>query len=142
MLRRKRLPDRLRQPFAAFIAVVQELERGKRSLTEAVPTTRLPGRPLADALSEFEEVLHAAADGMATWLCPELEEAWLAAASGLEEALRRAELLRLEAPDMVGFEGLIGTIGDLMAPLEAFEGAAERFRALRRAWALSPARRR
>ena len=33
-----------------------------------------------------------------------------------------------------GFEALVGTIGDLLAPLDAFEEAEERFRSLRR-WA-------
>jgi hypothetical protein len=41
------------------------------------------------------------------------------------------ERLRVEAPDPGGFEGLVGLLGDLLAPLEAFERAAERFRAVR-----------
>jgi hypothetical protein len=37
----------------------------------------------------------------------------------------------VEAPPPVGFEGLIGLIGDLLAPLDAFAAAEERFRELR-----------
>lgn len=131
IFRRRRLPEHLAGPFAAFEALVPSLERAKAALTESVPGTRLPGRPLAETLLEFEEGLRAVGEGMAAWRAPEVEEAWSAAASGLREALALAERLRVEAPDPGGFEGLIGLIGDLLAPLEAFEAAAERFRALR-----------
>jgi hypothetical protein len=65
------------------------------------------------------------------WRAEDLERAWTDVRDGLEEALGRAERLRLEAPDPGGFEGLIGTIQDLLDPLEALAAAAERFRALR-----------
>jgi hypothetical protein len=66
------------------------------------------------------------------WRAPEVEAEWSAAASGLDEALELAERIRTEASSPAGFEGLIGVIGDLLAPLEAFEAAAARFRELRR----------
>lgn len=131
MLRRKRLPRELVPRFDAFLLVVERVERAKQSLTEAMPTTRLPGRPLPDALSEFEELLRRARSGMDGWRADAVRYAWDRARGGLDEALRLAETLRLEAPRLDGFEGLIGAIGDLIAPLEAFQGAAERFRALR-----------
>jgi hypothetical protein len=40
--------------------------------------------------------------------------------------------MRLDARAPAGFEGLIGAIGDLLAPLDAFGEAADRFRRLRR----------
>lgn len=131
MLRRKRLPPTLAPRFDAFLVVVERVERAKQSLTEAMPTTRLPGRPLPDALSEFEELLRRARSGMDGWRDEAVQDAWDRARQGLDEAIRVAETLRLEAPRLGGFEGLIGAIGDLIAPLEAFQGAAERFRALR-----------
>ncbi len=131
MLRRKRLPESLLGPYVAFRELVGPLERAKAAVTEAVPTARLPGRPLAEALAEFEELLSRVRDGMEAWRSPAVEAEWVAARAGLEEALAVAESLRLEAPDPEGFEGLVGAIGDLIAPLEAFEGAAGRFRALR-----------
>jgi hypothetical protein len=50
----------------------------------------------------------------------------------LRDARRLAERVRTEAPPPAGFEGLIGLIGDLLAPLGAFDDAAERLRELRR----------
>ncbi len=131
ILRRRRLPAALQPAFDAFAGVVADLERGKAALAESVPSTRFAGRPLAETLLEFEEALDAAATGMEGWRRPELEEAWCAADSGLREARALGSRLRTDAPDTGGFEGLIGLIGDLLAPLEPFMDAREAFRQLR-----------
>jgi hypothetical protein len=128
---RRRLPRRLEERRRAFEALVPTLERAKVALTECVPGTRLPGRPLAESLLEFEEGLRAVRPRMPDWRAPELEDAWRRADAGLEEALTRAERVRTQAPEPRGFEGLIALVGELLAPLEVFAGAAERFRELR-----------
>jgi hypothetical protein len=132
MFRRRRLPPQLEEPFEAFRALLGPLERARSVLTEAVPTTRLPGRPFADVLSEFEELLRGVEPAMAGWRAAELEDDWSACSRGLHEAQTLAEGVRLGAAGPAGFEGLIGTIGDLLAPLDPFAAAAERFRDLRR----------
>ncbi len=131
MFRRRRLPPALRDAHTAFRAAVDPLERGKAALTESVPGTRLPGRPLADTLLEFEEGLHEAEAEMPAWRVLELEAEWAAADGAIRECLAMAERLRLQAEMPVGFEAMIGTIGDLMAPLEVFEAAERRFKDLR-----------
>jgi hypothetical protein len=50
MFRRKRLPAELAVAFGAFQLVLQEIEPAKADLTDVVPGSRLPGRPLDDAL--------------------------------------------------------------------------------------------
>ena len=132
MFRRRRLPHDLVAAQEAFDSLIPSLERAKAALTSSVPGTRLPGRPLADTLLEFEEELAHVREGMAAWRAPAVEDVWVSADHGLGEALAAAERLRLEAPEPAGFEGLIGTIGDLLAPLDAFHAAAQRFRDLRR----------
>ncbi len=132
ILRRKRLAPELQGRFEAFIRVVSEVEAAKSALTESVPSTRSAGRLLAESLSEFEARLNQAAAGMTSWRCPEVEETWLIAQRGLSRALALAEGVRLEAEEPRGFEQLIGLLGDLLAPLEAFRGAAEAFKWLRR----------
>ena len=132
MIRRRRPPEGLEGPSRAFDELVPVLERAKAALTESVPGTRLPGRPLGETLWEFETGLREVRAGMDGWRVPEVEEQWCAASAGLDEALELAERLRTEARAPVGFEGLIGVIGDLLAPLEVFEAAATRFRELQR----------
>jgi hypothetical protein len=130
--RRRGLPQELEKPSRAFDELVPVLERAKAALIESVPGTRLPGRPLGETLWEFESGLREVRAGMDGWRAPEVEQQWAAASVGLDEALALAGRLRTEGQAPVGFEGLIGVIGDLLAPLEAFETAAARFRELHR----------
>lgn len=131
ILRRKRLSEQLAEPFEAFRGVVARVERGKSTLTEAVPTTRLPGRPLGDVLLEFEDELREALHAMPSWRTDGVADVWDRCVDGLEASLALADRLRTQAPAPQGFEALIGTIGDLLDPLEAFQAAADRFRDLR-----------
>jgi len=131
-IRRRRLPPELQPAFDAFVSVVAAVERGKAALTGSVPSTRFAGRPLAETLHEFEQDLAEADAGMPSWRRSEVLAEWEAADAGLRTARELAARLRLEAPDPGGFEGLIGLIGDLLAPLEVFGEARARFAELRR----------
>ena len=131
MFRRKRLPAALKAPFESFQRVLAEVEPAKAALTEAMSTTRLPGRPLPDALAEFEERLGRAREAMLGWRTPEMGSRWTACDEGLAEALDRSRRLREDAPDLGGFEGMIWAVATLLEPLEPFVAAAERFRSLR-----------
>jgi hypothetical protein len=131
ILRRKRLPVHLEGSFRAFREVLAEVEQAKGAVTDVMPTTRLPGRPLPDALVEFEAHLSRADDRMAAWRAAVLESEWDDCRVAIADALGRADRLRRAAPDLPGFEGLIAMVEDLIAPLEAFDPAARRFRGLR-----------
>jgi hypothetical protein len=130
ILRRKRSSPELQASFRAFREVLEHLEPAKAALTEVMPTTRMPGRPLPDALVEFEEGLERAEALMTGWRAPDLDGEWLVCQRGLIEARDRARRFREDAPDLGGFEGLIWTVEELMAPLDGFATAAERFHEL------------
>ena len=130
ILRRKRLPSALRASFVGFRRVLAEIEPAKTALTEVMPTTRMPGRSLPDALLEFEGGLARGVELMPGWRVNEVESEWNACGRGLAEALARAERFREEAPELGGFEGLIWAVEELLGPLEPFADAAERFREL------------
>ena len=131
VFRRRVLPAELGEPLGAFRRLIPTLERAKAALTASVPGTRLPGRPLAETLLEFEEGLREVRRAMNEWRSPELEDVWLLASEGLDEALALAHRVRTQAVEPAGFGQLIGLIGDLLEPLGAFGAAAERFRELR-----------
>ena len=130
ILRRKRPSPEVQSSFAAFHDVLVHLEPAKAALTEVMPTTRLPGRPLPDALAEFEEGLDRSQALMPAWRAQEVESEWIACERGLTEARDRARRFREDAPELGGFEGLIWAVEELMSPLDAFAVAAERFREL------------
>ncbi|MGH2595478.1 MAG: hypothetical protein ACRDH7_05910 [Actinomycetota bacterium] len=130
IFRRKRLPLALQAPFAAFHSVLAEVEPAKAALTEVMPTTRMPGRSLPDALMEFEGGLARGRELMSGWCADEIELEWTACEQGLADALDRARHFREDAPELGGFEGLIWAVEELLGPLEPFARAAERFREL------------
>jgi hypothetical protein len=132
MFRRKQLPPELAEAEAGFQAVLERLEPAKEAITDVLPGTRMPGRPLHDALAAFEDGLERAASLMPAWRRPETQEVWERCGSGLDVALALAHRAREEAPDVIGFEGLLGLVEELLDPLEPFAAAEERFRALRR----------
>jgi hypothetical protein len=132
MLRRKRLSTELETALVELRSVAGEVEAAKDAMTGTVPSTRSAGRPLAEGILELEQRLAVARGSMPAWRHPEVEEEWLACDVGIEKSLERARRMREDPPELGGFEGLIWAVDQLLAPLEAFEAAAERFRTLRR----------
>jgi len=104
-------------PHPADIERISSLvESAKARLVEAVPSPRGHQRiSVADALMRFEEVLRKAESAMGDG-----HERWAVLRGAVEEALRRAERLRLEAPPL-DYESLVTVLGDLLAPLDAFD---------------------
>jgi hypothetical protein len=129
VFRRRRMREDVPEESRRFDAVLGEVERAKAAVVAAVPSARAPGRPLADALFEFDDRLAAAASLMDSWRTEHVADAWKACADGIAEARGRGERLRLDAPDL-GFESLLGAIQELIDPLDAFELAAARLREL------------
>ncbi len=130
ILRRRRASPEVRASFEAFHDVLAHLEPAKAALADVMPSTRMPGRPLPDALAEFEDGLARADAVMPRWRTPELEPEWEACVRGLAASRQRARRFREEAPELGGFEGLIWAVEELMTPLDAFASAAERFHRL------------
>ena len=98
-----------------------------------LPGTRLPGRPLNDALVEYRAGIERAGHGMAAWRRPEVEDEWRACERGAPGRPGRARAALLGHEDEPeGFEALLGTVQGLIDPLDPFVAAAERFRSLRR----------
>lgn len=131
VLRRRRLPPNLEPAYGAFQSLIPPLERARDALMTSVPHTRLPGRPLAESLAEYEQELREVRRGMDEWRTPEVEDVWRGASDGLDDAASMAERVRTAASAPEGFEQLIGLIGELLEPLDAFRAAADRFRDLR-----------
>lgn len=129
--RRKELPADLRAPYEAFHAVLDEIEPAKAGLADVLPGSRLPGRPLNDAVEEYRSRLQRATPAMAAWRHPELEAVWAACVDGLAVGIERATRVLALVDEPAGFEGLLGTVEQLMDPLDPFATAEERFRTLR-----------
>lgn len=130
--RKKELPPELEPAFRAFTEVVEAIEPAKAAVADVLPGTRLPGRPLNDALVEYRAGIERAGHGMAAWRRPEVEDEWRACEAGLRAARAGAAALVGHEDEPEGFEALLGTVQGLIEPLDPFVAAAERFRSLRR----------
>lgn len=116
--------------FEGFRRTVAVVEQAKSALAAAAPTGRSAGASLAEALGAFEAGMRMAVAMMPSWRTAELEDRWAACLAALETAAGDAERVRLHAAPE-GYEGLYGTLADLMGPLDAaFTAAADRFRRL------------
>jgi hypothetical protein len=132
MFRRKRLPDDLAPAYDAFERVLAEIEPAKAGLTEAVPGSRVPGRPLEHALEAFVAGIDRADALMPAWRRPELERVWSASAEGLAAARSDAAAILAAASEPTGFGDLLGIVERLLDRLEPFADAEVRFAELRR----------
>jgi hypothetical protein len=102
------------------------VDRAKEALLTAVPRGRGAGAPIAEALASFEEHLREARGSLEAW--PPMSEAERPVFAGaIDESLRRAEALRLEASPQ-GYEELYALLGQILDPLDALAEAAERVR--------------
>jgi hypothetical protein len=126
---RRRRPSPEGLPLQGFRDALEAVEAAKEAAVAAVPSARAPGIPLAECVFRFERELGLAQGRMDAWRHDDLTAEWEACLAGVAQALRRAEDLRMRAPDL-GHESLLFELADLIAPLEPFEQAAQRFRAL------------
>lgn len=122
-------PEDLRRAFGSFGATLADVEAAKATLVSVVPSGRVPGVPLAQALDGFELGLEAAAASMPGWRQPQVEEAWTACEAGLAAGARAAARLRRSEPP-TAYEALMGALEALLDPLDAFDDAVERFAGL------------
>jgi hypothetical protein len=113
---------------AAFDRVTSTVAAAQRALLAAIPTSRDPGIPLAQALAEFGKLLREAADAMPGWRGDHTVHEWTKCSDALARAQKEAASLRLE-PGTLGFERLNARVGDVLHPLETF---AEVERAMRK----------
>lgn len=129
---RRSRPPELEEPFEALTRTLAVIGEAKDELTSVMPTTRAPGRPLAEAILAFESAIARADPEMAGWDVHELEHAWASAREGIDRSRRRAAELQRDEADPQGFEGLIWAVSQVLDPLDALEEAVNRFRQLRR----------
>jgi hypothetical protein len=104
--------------------MVEQVDQAKEALLTAVPRGRGPGAPIAEALASFEEYLRAAR-GSLERRPPAAEAEGRALTVAIDESLRRAEALRLDASPE-GYEELYALLGEILDPLDALEDVAGR----------------
>jgi hypothetical protein len=112
---------------AAFGSAARWVDRGKDALLAAVPHGRGPRVPVAEALAAFEDDLREAREALDGWPGTSASAERDACRGAVEESLRRAAALRLEATPQ-GYEELYSLLGHALDSLDVFAEVAGRIR--------------
>jgi hypothetical protein len=105
------------------------VDRARDHLLLGIPVQRRARLPLAEALAGVAAELAEAASAMDGWHVEATAEEWIECAEALRTARDGAERLRLgQAGD--AYEELVPVVEAILEPLEAFDRAALRIRAL------------
>jgi hypothetical protein len=127
LFRRKASDPELARAREAFGPLAERLEETQRALLAAIPSSRDPGVPIADAIRGFLSGLDAVEAMMPSWQSPSVDEVWHRCVRSLEQARREAERLADNAPDL-DFESLNARTADVLEPLEVFTDVEQELR--------------
>jgi hypothetical protein len=130
-MRRRDVPDHLREPFRAFARVTGVLERAKADLLLAIPAARTPAVPRAGGRLSLRAGGDPGGAGVDAWRTPGLEAEWARCVAGIDAARAAEAALRLAPLGALPHDQLLFALQDLIAPLHAFEDAARRWDSLR-----------
>lgn len=130
-LRRKTMPERLREPHAAFEAQAERVETARKALLSCMPTGRVGRAPVPVGLELLRDELLAVRDELDAWRIPEVEERWQSCARSVTIALERIGegIERAEATDEGGV--LLNVVANIVGPLDTWATAEEAWHKLR-----------
>lgn len=130
-LRRKTIPERLREPYAAFHAQAERVESARKALLGCLPTGRVAAAPVPVGLELLRDELEAVRAELDAWRVPEIEERWQACAKAVDVALDRipAGLERAHGTDEAGV--LLNVVSGIVGPLDAWASAERAWLKLR-----------
>jgi hypothetical protein len=131
ILRRKQMPERLREPHAAFEAQAERVETARKALLGCLPTGRVAHAPVPVGLELLRDELAEVREELDAWRVPEIEERWQACARAVDVALERipAGIERAEQTDEAGV--LLNVVSQVVGPLDAWASAERAWLKLR-----------
>lgn len=129
--RRKTMPERLRQPHAAFQAQAERVESARTALLGCLPTGRVAAAPVPVGLELLRDELTDVRADLPAWRVPEIEERWQACAKAVDLALERIPpgLERARQTDEGGV--LLNVVSGIVGPLDTWASAERAWLKLR-----------
>lgn len=130
-LRRKTMPERLREPHAAFEAQAERVEAARTALLGCMPTGRVARAPVPVGLELLRDELREVQRELDAWRVAEVEARWQACARSIELVLERipSGIERAEGTDDGGV--LLNVVANVVGPLDTWATAEEAWRDLR-----------
>jgi hypothetical protein len=132
MFARKSLPDRLREPYAIFLAQAERVEAARRALLGCLPVGRVDPAPVPVGLDLLRDELHTVSARLPDWRVPEIDATWKTVVAAVEESLGAIPEAEHVARTTRELEQLLDAVGEVVEPLDAFGDAERAWRRLRR----------
>jgi hypothetical protein len=134
MFRRKPdLPPDLHATWWSFLDCAEVIEGGRRVLLGVLPTGRVEPAPIAVGTDALRRAIGDARTWMPDWRLEELADDWQDCVDALEESEAALAEVDQVAGETRELEELLGSVQDVIEPLDAFADAE---RAFRRRWRL------
>lgn len=131
MFRRKRMPSGLVEPWEAFQAQAERVERGRQALLGCLPVGRVEPAPVTVGLDVLRDELRAVAAELDEWKVDQVADEWEACAASVDRALGFIERARdiIAATDEM--DHIIAQVGKVVGTLDAWHDAERRWLSLR-----------
>lgn len=117
------MPPSLRPAWDAFGAQALRVEQARQALLRCLPVGRVEPAPIGLGLDLLRDELHAVAAELEAWRVTEAETDWQACRASIDEALEQIEPARAVALATGELEILLGAVGDVVEPLDAWATA-------------------
>jgi hypothetical protein len=122
---RKTLPAHLQAPYAMFLAQAERVEAARKALLGCLPVGRVDPAPVPVGLELLRDELRAVMGELPAWRVGEVEPAWQAVAAAVRESEEAVDEAARVASTTTELEELLGAVGEVVEPLDAW-GDAER----------------
>ncbi|HEX9888794.1 MAG TPA: hypothetical protein VGA69_04910 [Nitriliruptorales bacterium] len=126
--RRPPLPADLHAAWRGFVDCAEVVEGGRRTLLGTLPVGRLDPAPVGVGLDAMHQAIRTARDWMPRWRIDDLEDQWQACQQALTESETGLEPARRTAATTAELEALLGSVEEVVVPLDAFADAERRWR--------------
>jgi hypothetical protein len=126
--RKPDLPTDLHDAWWSFLDCAEVIEGGRRVLLGVLPTGRVEPAPIAVGTDALRRAIGDAREWMPRWQLAELAGDWrdcIAALDESEAALAEVDQVAGETREL---EELLGSVQDVIEPLDAFADAEREFR--------------
>ncbi len=131
VFRRRRIPEHLAAPHAAFTEQAHRVEDARQALLGCLPVGRVDPAPIPVGLDLLRDELLAVGAELDRWRVDAVEEQWQACRRSIAEALEHIEPTRATAARTGELEVLLDAVTDVIEPLDVWQDAERRWLALR-----------
>jgi len=128
---RRSLPPSLVPAHERFLAQAERIEVARRALLRCLPVGRVHPVPVAVGLDLLADEVTAVVGELESWRRPEVEDAWQRVSQACAESLAAVPEAHRVAAATTELEHLLGAVGEVVEPLDAWGEAERVWRGLR-----------